>query len=264
MSELDGNQRPARRLWIIAAVLALGLHLGGAALALAHLKSNEGDEGLGANGAEFAVEMESPKLPDDDLPPGPESADQQASPEQVAQKADPKPSDLPQDKPMEEDNPDQIVSPDKNDKPKEDDPKIATVETQQSAAQDASEAAAPQKLDDTSRESDKMKAPNPGIGKDLLRMTTKWNRQISAYFKLHLRFPKDREKAAKVQVGVVLNRRGNVVSAEVLQSSGDPAYDEAALSMVHRSDPLPQPPAELTDDTFSFTLPVIFDKSQSK
>jgi periplasmic protein TonB len=109
-----------------------------------------------------------------------------------------------------------------------------------------------------------MKAPNPGIGKDLLRMTTKWNRQISAYFKLHLRFPKDREKAAKVQVGVVLNRRGNVVSAEVLQSSGDPAYDEAALSMVHRSDPLPQPPAELTDDTFSFTLPVIFDKSQSK
>jgi TonB family protein len=240
------------------------LHLGGAALALAHLRSDEGDEGLGANGAEFAVEMESPKLPDDGLPPGPESADQQASPEQVAQKADPKPTDLPQDKPMEDENPDQIVSPDKNDKPKEDDPKVATVQTEASQAQDASEAAAPQQLEDATRESDKMKAPNQGIGTDKLRLTADWGRKISAYFKLHLRFPKDREKPAKVQVAVVLNRRGNVVSASVLQSSGDSAYDEEALSMVHRADPVPQPPAELTQDTFSFTLPVIFDKSKSK
>lgn len=259
MSDLDGNQRPSRRLWIIAAVVALALHLGGAALALAHLKSNDG-EGLGASGAEFAVEVESPKLPDDSLPPGPDSADQQASPEQVAQKADPKPTDLPQDKPMEDENPDQIVSPDKNDKPKPDDPKVATVQTEASQAQDASEASARQQIEDATRESDKMKAPNPGIGKDQLRLTADWGRKISAYFKLHQRYPKDRNRAATVKVAVVLNRRGNVVSASVLESSGDPAYDEAALSMIHHSDPVPQPPAELTEDVFSFTLPVKFDK----
>ena len=259
MSDLDGEQRPSRRLWIVAAVVAVGLHLGGAALALAHLRTDDSDEGLGVNGAEFAVEMASPKLPDDNLAPGPDSDAAQASPEQVAQKADPKPTDLPQDKPMEEDNPDQIVSPDKNDKPKEDDPKVATVETEASQAQDASEATAQQHLEDT-HESDKMKAPNPGIGKDRLRLTAEWGRKISAYFKLHQRYPEDRKRAATVKVAIVLNRRGNVVSANVLESSGDSAYDEAALSMIRRSDPVPRPPAELTDDTFSFTLPVKFDK----
>jgi periplasmic protein TonB len=260
MSDLDGEQRPARRLWIIAAVVALALHLGGAALALAHLRSNDEGEGLGTNVPEFAVEMESPKVPDQELPPGPDSADQQASPEQVAQKADPKPTDLPQDKPMEDDNPDQIVSPDKNDKPKEDDPKVATVQTEASQAQDASEASARQQLDDSARESDKMKAPNPGIGKDKLRITADWGRKISAYFKLHQRYPKDKEKRATVKVSIALNRRGNVVSASVLQSSGDSAYDDAALSMIHRSDPVPLPPAELTDDVFNFSLDVKFDK----
>jgi periplasmic protein TonB len=260
MSDLDGEQRPSRRLWIAAAVVAVALHLGGAALALAHLNSDDDSEGLGANGAEFAVEMESPKLPDDSLPPGPDSDAAEASPDQVAQKADPKPTDLPQDKPMETDNPDQIVSPDKNDKPKEDDPKVATVQTEASQAQDASEATARQQLDDAEHESDKMKAPNQGIGKDRLRLTADWGRKISAYFKLHQRYPKDKDKAATVKVAVVINRRGNVVSANVLESSGDTAYDEAALSMIHHSDPVPLPPAELTDDVFSFTLPVKFDK----
>ena len=259
MSDLDGEQRPSRRLWITAAVVALVLHLGGAALALAHLNSGDSDEGLGVNG-EFAVEMASPKLPDDNLPAGPDSSQQQAVQEQQAQKADPKPTDLPQDKPMEEDDPDQTVSPDKNDKPKDDQPKLATVDAVDQQAQDASEATARQQLDDAAHESDKMKAPNPGIGKDKLRLTADWGRKISAYFKLHQRYPKDRNKAATVKVAIVLNRRGNVVSASVLQSSGDSAYDEAALSMIHRADPVPPAPAALTDDTFSFTLPVKFDK----
>jgi TonB family protein len=184
--------------------------------------------------------------------------------EQTAQKADPKPTDLPQDKPMEEDNPDQIVSPNKNDKPRDDDPKLATVDAVDQQAQDASEATAPQKLDDAARESDRMKALNPGIGKDKLKLTANWDRKIVAYFEQHLRFPDNREKPAKVKLALVLNRRGNVVSASVIQSSGDSAYDEAALAMIHRSDPVPRPPAELTDDTFSFTLPVNFVKPKSK
>ncbi|MET3251675.1 hypothetical protein ABIA29_001919 [Bradyrhizobium japonicum] len=51
MSDVELEPRPARRLWILAAVAALALHLGGAALALANLRADDGDEGLGAAGA---------------------------------------------------------------------------------------------------------------------------------------------------------------------------------------------------------------------
>jgi len=63
-----------------------------------------------------------------------------------------------------------------------------------------------------------------------------------------------------VKVAIVLNRRGNILSANVVQSSGDPAFDDAAISMIHRSDPVPLPPAALTDDQFSFSLDVNFTK----
>ena len=98
-----------------------------------------------------------------------------------------------------------------------------------------------------------------GIGKDKLKETAKWGRKISAYFELHKKFPEGKKNAAQVKVALVLNRRGNVISANVVESSGDQAYDAAALAMIHRSDPVPAPPADLTEDQFAFSLPVIFN-----
>src|SRR6266481_5617287 len=68
-----------------------------AALALTHLRSDDGDDGLGANGIEVALEMASPKVPDDDLPPGPDVDAQQATPPVPEQKAEVKETDLPKD-----------------------------------------------------------------------------------------------------------------------------------------------------------------------
>ena len=56
----------------------------------------------------------------------------------------------------------------------------------------------------------------------------------------------------------MLNRLGHVVSLAVAETSGDPLFDEAALDMIRRSDPVPRPPAALTDDTFSYNLNVDF------
>ncbi len=98
------------------------------------------------------------------------------------------------------------------------------------------------------------------MGKDKLKLTADWGRKISAYFKLHQRYPKERNKAATVKVSLVLNRRGNVIAANVAQSSGDTVFDDAAISMIKRSDPVPAPPAALTDDVFSFSLDVNFTK----
>jgi protein TonB len=44
----------------------------------------------------------------------------------------------------------------------------------------------------------------------------------------------------------------------VIKGSGDAAFDNAALAMLKRSDPLPQPPPLVADEGLTFTLPVIF------
>lgn len=260
MSDLDHEPKAPKRLWISAAVIALGLHLGGAALAIAHLPSDDGDDGLGANGAEYAVEMTSPKAPDYDLPPGPDTEAAQESPQLAEQKAEVKETELPKDQLHEAEDPDRIVTQNDSQKPKEDEPKVATVETQASDESHAQLETARQTLDEAAREDEKAKAPSLGLGKDNLKLTAEWGRKISAYFKLHQRYPKDRNKAATVKVSLVLNRRGNIVTANVAQSSGDVVFDDAAISMIKRSDPVPTPPAALTDDIFSFSLDVNFTK----
>jgi protein TonB len=256
----DLDVRASKRLWVIAAVTAVGLHLGGAALALTNLRGDDGGEGLGAAGAEYAVELASPDVPEEAAPPGAPADEQQAVQEMAQQKAEVKDTDLPQAQPMEADDPDRIVTEDNSKKQKEEEAKVAKVETNAQEAQQASEAAAPTKLEDASRQSETTKAPNPGIGKDKLALTAKWGKKISAYLDLHKKFPENKFKDAKVKVALVLNRVGKVLSVAVMESSGDTAYDDAAVSMVHRSDPVPAPPADLTDDQFAFSLDVKFNK----
>jgi periplasmic protein TonB len=258
MSELMQKQRPPWRLWTIAAIAAVSLHVAGAALALTHLHSDDGSDGLGANVASIGVELTSPAAEETELPPGPDSDASMASSALTERKAEVKPTDLPKEAPKESDEPDRVVTQNDQEKPTDDEPKTEAVQataSQESVAQDAS---ARQRIEGA-REASAAASPNIGIGKDRHVLAARWERQLSAYFELHKRYPKvDKAKAALVKVSLVLNRLGHVLSVAVAESSGDPHFDEAALEMVRRSDPVPRPPAALTDDTFSYTLPVDF------
>ena len=260
MTGLD-EQKPSRRLWISAAVIALALHIGGAALAIVHLQTEEADDALGATAIEIGLEMAAVRREVTDLPPGPDTDASAASPQLSEQKAEVKETELPQDKPNEAETPDRIVTQNESRKPKEDDPKIAAVQTQASTESVAQEATSRQSLDENAPEADKARAPNLGIGKDKKKLAADWGRQISAYFELHKRYPNvKKHKTATVKVSLVLNRLGNVVQVVVAESSGDPAFDEAAIAMIRRSDPVPRPPAGLTQDTFSYSLNVNFNE----
>jgi len=258
MTEFANEQRPPWRLWTIAATVAVALHVGGAALAWAHLRSDVDSDGLSANVNTIDIELTSPVVEETDLPAGPDADAAVASPEIAEQKAEVKPVDTPKETPTETENPDRVVTQNEQKKPTDDDPKVEKVQTAASQESVAQEASARQRLADA-REGDIAAAPNIGIGKDNQKLTGKWAKQISAYFELHKRYPKiDKSKATKVKVNVVLNRLGHVVSLAILESSGDPLFDEAALDMYRRSDPVPRPPAALTDDTFSFSQEVEF------
>ena len=262
MHDLETEPRPSTRLWVGAAIGALALHLGGVALAVAHLQTDGLDESLGANAIEIGL-LASPHVEQNDLPPGPDTDPSAASPQLNEQKAEVKETDLPKEIPQEAEDPDRIVTQNESNKPKEDDPKIAAVQTQASTESVAQEATARQMLDEAAPEADKARAPNLGIGKDKGRLSADWAKQISAYFELHKRYPKvKKNKTATVKVHLVLNRLGNVVQVGVLESSGDAAFDDAAIDMIRRSDPVPRPPAALTDDTFSYSLNVNFNEKK--
>jgi hypothetical protein len=87
LSGLD-EQKPSRRLWISAAVIALAIHVAGAALAIVHLQGEDLDDALGASAIEVGLELASVRREVTDLPPGPDTDASAASPQLNEQKAE--------------------------------------------------------------------------------------------------------------------------------------------------------------------------------
>jgi protein TonB len=261
MSNLDFEQRPSRRLWMLAGVAALALHLGGAALAVAHLRTDEPDDSLGAPAIEIGLELASPHLEATDLPPGPDTEASVASPAIAEQKAELKETELPKDTPTETEDPDRVVTPNESSKPKEDDTKVAAVQTSASVESPAVEAMATPSVDDAPV--GRSQAPRQGIGKSAELAKVTWEKKLMAHFKKHLQFPEGaKAKGAKVQVvlNVEFDRLGHVISVSIAEGSGQRTFDEAALKMVRRSDPVPVPPPLVADQGLIRTLPVLFSE----
>jgi TonB family protein len=259
MSVLVDEQGPPLRLWMIGAVAAVALHAGGVALAFAHLNSKDDFDSLGANVAAIDVDLVAPNAEQTDLPPGPQADASVASPALAEQKAEVKPTELPKDIPQETVDADRTVTQNDTKKPTEDDPKIETVQTAASQESVAQEASAPMPIPDARQAALAAAPSDSGLANQKGMLTANWMKQISAIFERHKRYPKvSKIKEAKVRVSLVLNRLGHVIELAVLESSGDPRFDEEALSMIRRSDPVPRPPAGLTEDTFSYSLDVNF------
>jgi TonB family protein len=258
MSELDTEARSSRRLWVFAGLGALALHLGGAALAVAHLNSADPDDDLGAPAIEIGLEMTSPHLEPTDLPPGPDTEASVASPAIAEQKAELKDSELPKDTPTETEDPDRVVTPNDSQKPKEDDTKVATVQTTASTESVAAEATATPSSENIP-EGKRSVAPAQGTGESARRIRATWQKELIAHLDKHKRYPAERSlKSAEILISFALDRMGHVLSTSIVKGSGDAAFDQAALAMVKKSDPVPPPPPTVADDGLNFTLPVIF------
>ena len=258
MPVLETEQRPSRRLWALAAVAALTLHLGCGALAVAHLQTDEDDDSLGTAAIEIGLELASLHREATDLPPGPDTDASAASPALSEQKAEVKETELPKDVPTETEDPDRVVAPNESKKPKDDEPKIAAVETSASTESIAAEATATPSSE-AIPEGPRSVSPAQGTGESARRMRVTWQKELVAHLDKHKRYPAERsQKSAEIVITFALDRMGHVLSTRIVKGSGDAAFDEAALAMVKRSDPVPQPPPLVADEGLNFTLPVIF------
>src|ERR1700750_1375940 len=110
MSDFDFEAKPSRNLWVLAGLTALALHVGGAALAIAHLRTDDPDDDLGAPAIEIGLEIAAPKSGATDLPPGADSDASVASPALPEQQAEVKEPELPKAVPDETEEPDRVVT----------------------------------------------------------------------------------------------------------------------------------------------------------
>jgi protein TonB len=258
MSDLEAEPKPSRRLWAFAAAAALALHLGCGALAIAHLREAENDSDIGANAIEIGLEFAAVHREVTDLPPGPDTDASVASPALAEQQAEVKETELPKDIPTEPEEADRLVTPNESNKPREEDTKIAAVQTQASTESVASEATATPSSE-AIPEGPRSVAPALGSGDTARRARVTWQKQLVAHLDKHKRYPPQRvQKSAEIMVSFALDRMGRVLSSTIVKGSGDPAFDQAALAMLKRADPVPQPPPLVADEGLNFTLPVIF------
>jgi len=262
MPDPDAERRPSRRLWFLAALGALAVHAGGITLAIGHLKLSDMDAGLGAAAPGIGIEISSTSEEESDLPVGPDadlSAPSVAVPEQ---KAVIKETDLPKEQPIESEDADRAVTTDDSKKPKEEEPEKAVTQQTASADSPATQASARQTLEETGQE-DK---GTGGLGKDNRKLEADFGRRLIAFFELHKRYPEVKNaRTVTVKVTFVLNRQGHFASVGVLASSGDAAFDEAAIAMIRRSDPLPfPPPVEITDDRLNYSMDVQFTEQKKE
>jgi len=83
----------------------------------------------------------------------------------------------------------------------------------------------------------------------------RWQSRVFAHLNRHK--PRNARNRGVVQVQFSFNAGGDVVVGQTAQFVGRPALDEAAVSLVRRSSPIPAPPPALPT---SIVVPIDFKR----
>ncbi|MFC4626313.1 energy transducer TonB [Daeguia caeni] len=91
--------------------------------------------------------------------------------------------------------------------------------------------------------------------------TNRWNAILQAHMARNVRFLQ-RKAGGKakglVRVQFVIDPTGNVLSARLAGTSGDPTVDKLAVEAAHRASPVPAPPPAMARARLSIVLPLRF------
>jgi periplasmic protein TonB len=92
-----------------------------------------------------------------------------------------------------------------------------------------------------------------------------WRATLAAHVQRFKRFPAqavERRWHGTTMVRFTIDRRGEIVSAEVVSHSGVEVLDQESLSLIARAAPLPAPPHHIRGTHFTFTIPIRFHQHQ--
>jgi TonB family protein len=250
------NPQSNSKLWGVAVALAVLLHVGGAVAALVTLRGELDENASGAPAIEISLEPAAPRDAEAaDLPPGP-LADEAAAAAPSAAASEAKETNEERITHAEADDA-ELTHNNKPDKPVEQEKKVQA-QPVVSAESAASEATAPPKSD-VEQASDKPVSPVQGADVKANAIKLTWHKALLSHLNRHKRYPSRSERrSAEASVTFTLDRRGHVISYAIKRSAGHPAFDDAALAMMKRADPVPPPPPAIADEGLTFEVPVQF------
>jgi TonB family protein len=247
------TSRAELRQWIVAGGLALALHAAAVATLLAdHGKANS-DENFGAMAIEIGVADAAPSFDATDEPTdsGATSAVASAAANETsAVKPEPESAAIAENSEAEQQATpprEQIEQPEK---------KEAEVKAAAAVAPSTS-GAAPSRASE--QESAQSVAAAIGSSAEAQRVQAAWRRGLVAHIERKKRAPANgAERSADIIVSFTMDRQGKVTAVKIAKGSGDARFDQAALEMIRRADPLPAPPSVVADQNLSFRLPISF------
>jgi periplasmic protein TonB len=88
-----------------------------------------------------------------------------------------------------------------------------------------------------------------------------WKTRIAVLLERNKRYPAEaraRREQGQTQLAFTLDRQGHLIASWIVRSSGYAALDAEALALVHRVQPFPPPPPELTGP-LTLTVPILFN-----
>lgn len=135
-------------------------------------------------------------------------------------------------------------------------------QAQDSAAQtpvEASEAAAPQLIENAQETSETPRGLNTGLSSIDRRAIENWQRDLVLHLNRHKRYPsqaREERRYGIVNVAFTMDREGRVHDARIAKSSGYDLLDSAAIAMLNKASPLPVPPGDITADKIELVVPV--------
>jgi periplasmic protein TonB len=242
-------------LWSRSAGVAIALHVVALGAMLVTMRGEIDDDLSGAPAIDIAMEPAAPRDAEaPDAPPGPlTNASAAAAPSVASSEMKETPEE--QIARAEADDA-ELTHREKSERPTEIEQahQARQVLSNESAA---SEATAPPKSD-VARLSEKPVAPVQGADAAAKAAVLTWQKALMAHLNRAKRYPAGGRRAVEVSLSFTLDRRGHVVSYAIKHSSGQPLFDEAALAMMKRADPLPAPPPALADEGLRFEVPVQF------
>jgi protein TonB len=225
MSLSVDNRRELQR-WLICGAVVVMAHAG-LAVALANWHDFvQGDE----TGNALVIDLEPLQIdvadhPTEEVPPGPEQAEAEATPEKPVKEVQEKVEQM-----VRADNPDVVLP----EEVKPEHPKEVEVE--------------PSAPDTTAPQLPKLNA----------KSIPTWQLEVKRLLARNIRYPRAAKREyGTTQLAIILDPQGRVTASRVVKSSGSPVLDDEALNLVNRVQPYPPPPPQLAD--IELTLPIGFD-----
>jgi len=258
--------------WTICGVIVLGVHAGAAAAVIYWPEKPPTAEPSAALVLEMAALPAAPAVPETEKPPAPveEEVTNDTPPDPVIEEAkvEPEPDVVP---PVEETPPEPQVEPPPEPPPPEITqavkPEVAIAMPEKPKPPEKKkqpprkQAAAPKPIQ--SARVAPAAAPSQGLPTiSDSNAVPDWRSRVSGQMERNKRRPSSAERgdSGYPKIRFTLDRRGNVVSVQLLSSSGSSVFDQEALALPRRAAPFPPPPPELSDAQLSLSVTVNFNR----